>query len=506
MTKDSYMQFFETLQDKGPVAHLFEVDGKGMLYDTGTNKVVKCDKWEYEILKAILSTDSVKSVIQRLFIEEDELEIEQALQKIYNAIQQEDILNVELERKFNLTDHYSSMKDPTQTRLKQLVFEVTESCNLRCRYCTYDDEYTTHRNHGKNSMPLEIAYKALDYLASHNSEEDEVDISFYGGEPLLRFDFIKDCVAYAQKNVHVKKINFNMTTNLTLMTTEIAEYLSINDFTVVASIDGPEDIHNMYRLDSSGKGSYVKAIEGFRKLLKAYGDNVSRRIIINMVYAPPYSRKKLDTMQKFIEEEGFEDIVIQTSYPIPNSIPADYRTDEMDLSMFEWSADKLLCSFYEGSEKRPFNHDSINAFLQNIRHTYPSKEANFLLPLNHCCIPTHSRMYVTCNGDIRICERIMGSLSIGNMFDGIDFETLKEIYDEYQKKSIETCSKCWASKMCTQCFATTYTDRNFDMEKRNKFCLITKETLSKALKLYYKVYLHNPEKLLYIDTLNLQMI
>src|SRR5699024_5846365 len=106
---------------------------------------------------------------------------------------------------------------------EQLTIELTGNCNLRCKYCIYNDYYEGNRAFNTSNIDFETARKAIDYVYAH-SAEDKLAITFYGGEPLINFKVMKQCIDYSLQNIKNKQLYFSFTTNLTLMTKEIAEY------------------------------------------------------------------------------------------------------------------------------------------------------------------------------------------------------------------------------------------------------------------------------------------
>lgn len=110
-------------------------------------------------------------------------------------------------------------------RLGQLVLQVTQQCNLRCEYCAYSGIYNNNRIHTNSRMDWTTAKKAIDFFVERSIETEKCTISFYGGEPLLEFELIKKCIEYAEEIVEGKELIFNMTTNGTLLKSEIADFL-----------------------------------------------------------------------------------------------------------------------------------------------------------------------------------------------------------------------------------------------------------------------------------------
>ncbi|WBW95072.1 radical SAM protein [Oceanirhabdus sp. W0125-5] len=509
--KQEILSYFKYLQDKKPLAKLFRTDNFSYIFDTGTGKVVQCNDIEFTILDIILSKKNLEESMNKLSANINEKDFFTAMENVYNAIKEEDLLNVEVERKFHSPGHFNNLDQEINHNLRQIMLEVTERCNLRCHYCTYNDEYVPARNHGSKDMSLEVAYSAIDYLAAHGSKE-EVYISFYGGEPLLMYDLIKKSVEYAKKTIKAKKINFNITTNLTLITSEIAEFFSsIKNFCVVGSLDGPKHIHDKFRQDINGIGSFDKALSGLKKLVTAFDNSNNNKILLSMVYTPPYSDNKLKEIKEFFNNLEWlpESVGNFITYPERNSIPLQYYNENKpsntkDTSLLDWSEKIFLNSILNNDSTKTFTQDLTNTLLTRVHKREISNKAHFSFPLNGCCIPGKQRVYISPNGEVRICERVLGACSNGNVLSKIDTDKIKKVYvDDYKDVSLDTCSNCWISKVCSQCYATSFEGGKFNIEKRNSYCDSAKENFLSALKLYYKCYEHNPDSLLYLDTINI---
>lgn len=138
-------------------------------------------------------------------------------------------------------------------------------------------------------MKLPVAFAAIDYRAEHSIKKDEVAISFYGGEPLLNFPLIKSCAEYAHQKLKNKEVYFSITTNATLLTPKIANFLfSEKKFSIVVSIDGPKEIHDEFRRDIKGDGSFDRSLKGLKNLYIAFGETFVGRVSLNVVYTPAY--------------------------------------------------------------------------------------------------------------------------------------------------------------------------------------------------------------------------
>lgn len=295
---NNYMEYFKGKVPNGNYKRLgitFETREKKYFYDAGTGKVLECSQDEYTILKYITENN--------IICDADSLPIERkrllaALENIKQMMEKEAILQMP---DYDHFEPYSReyIEQKVNKEFKQLILEVTQSCNLRCGYCIYSDGDKEFRNFSNHYMEWPTAQKAIDYALEHSGET--IAITFYGGEPLLNYELLKKCMEYCKLNTYNKKVTFSFTTNLTLMTPEKAEYFAqLGNCNIMGSIDGPEPIHNRFRKTAEQKGSFFKAMEGLKNLITAYGDKSEKLISINAVLAPPYSSVLYDNINSFL--------------------------------------------------------------------------------------------------------------------------------------------------------------------------------------------------------------
>ena len=152
------------------------------------------------------------------------------------------------------------VEDLTTRKAGTLVLQITQNCNLRCSYCPYSQSSEKHRHHTNQNMSWETAKKAVDFYYDKSIDADTANISFYGGEPLLQFSLMKAVVAYSKKKFEGKKCVFSITTNATLLTKEIADFLITNEFRLAISLDGDKESNDRNRKFVSQKGSVFEKV------------------------------------------------------------------------------------------------------------------------------------------------------------------------------------------------------------------------------------------------------
>lgn len=171
-----------------------------------------------------------------------------------------------------------------ENNVHQLILQVTQNCNLRCKYCVYSGSYV-NRIHTKKRMSIETAKKAIDFYHKHNSNLETALISFYGGEQLLEIKLIHEIIIYANEVFKGKSIKYNMTTNATLLNDEIVRFLYENDISLTISLDGPQAIQDNSRVFAeSGKGTFdviMKKLDYIKENYPDYMDNISFNAVLD---------------------------------------------------------------------------------------------------------------------------------------------------------------------------------------------------------------------------------
>lgn len=168
-------------------------------YDAGTGSILRLQDSEYRLLKAIFSPTATQESVNGAFLKEDPASLEKFL--VHTA-------EMNLLRLPPITHQHcnchSDICQQIDQNLTQLILEVTQRCNFRCKYCIYNSTYDGNHNFSSSDMDWDTAKQAIDYLFDHSSKRENIYLTFYGGEPLLKFDLIKQCTDYAQQQAELK--------------------------------------------------------------------------------------------------------------------------------------------------------------------------------------------------------------------------------------------------------------------------------------------------------------
>ena len=502
---ESYVNYFERKWGGSkPFVKLFQTEFGNYLYDPGTNKLLRCNNQVYMAIQQFQIGDTKAAIDRLAFVLKKNLLIK-VLQEIVDAIEKEKIMLSNPKKTYFNSPHFSNLENEVNNNLQQIILETTEECNLRCGYCVYNGIVRDQRKHGNKKMKLSTAYKAIDYISAHSSKCETPAITFYGGEPLLSFPFIQKCVEYSHQVLEGKKITFALTTNGTTLTPKISQFLANENFGVTLSIDGPEDVHNDYRLFRNGTKTFELVMKGLKSLVEAYGEKANDLINLSMVYTPPFSSKRLDQIASLWKDYPWlGSINPSITYPHERSIPAERIKTKEDLiedkSMVQWAMDSYFDSYSRKQQINPLAKSIVEPFLVKL-----FKRPIFDFPvhrihLNGCCVPGGRKIHISTDGRITVCERVhLAPPCLGHIDTGIDFNILKRVFvNEYAEKSLGRCANCWANRLCEICYANTFSGGKYDEKRKSDKCDVVVKTVEEQFEFYSRLLYMNPEGLNYL--------
>ena len=261
---------------------LFDTATGRYLFDSGTSMIFAVDEILLDVIESFNEFEN-KMQLKEILLDKygNEKKIDSAIKfisdcsKIKESLWLEESVRTEKLEKAQKFD-CSIIKDVQESgALWQLILNVTENCNMRCKYCYLSEEYEFTRNRTSHMMDFQTAKKALDLffdkqrIIKQQNPGKAVGISFYGGEPLLNLDLIKRCVEYTKNNCPLK-FGFYITTNGTLLKDDVVDYLVDNNFNIFISLDGNKDEHDKNRVDANGKGTYDRIAKNIERLVERY--------------------------------------------------------------------------------------------------------------------------------------------------------------------------------------------------------------------------------------------
>ena len=345
-----------------------------------------------------------------------------------------------------------------------LTLNLTQECNLRCKYC-----YVEKPGLSSSVMSERIAKEAVDFLLEFEDLEG-LGISFYGGEPLLNFPVMKSTIEYASKEAEKRglpEVKYHITTNGTLLTDDIIAFLTEYHINVMMSIDGPPSIHDAMRVTPAGEGTHSLVLNRLQRLLDTTGNH---RVSASGVVT---NQGMLKTAYEYLSQLDLKDIKLsyvryldESKYALTDSQKEQYKEDMRDIAL------ECLKLLMKGI--RPPYYNFENKILQLWKHT---KRTYF-------CPAGVRRFGISPVGDIYPCgpAAAMGEWKLGTLADGLDESAVDRWADVTSFEHKSDCQECWARYLCAGGCPLRLV-RSFDEQR----CEINKHSTRLAIAIYATV-------------------
>jgi len=388
----------------------------------------------------------------------------------------------------------------------QLILEVTESCNLRCKYCAYSGLYKYQRPHLNIMMSRETAKKAVDwFLGISEKAEIERAITFYGGEPLLNFDLIKWVVDYIKEKG--LKVHHAMTTNGTLLgDSKIVNFLIDNEVDILVSLDGPADVHDECRVFASGGGTHDVIMKNMKKIYEADKDYYNKRVRYTATL--PYASRVEKTLNFMEQDHGFPLSFMRVG--LIDQVDTDfyevYGREKLDTDPFAMLFDEYCALVEKGTYDKGevagragLLNELFNLNFLMIHRRCLKKHD--IMHMNGCCIPGQRRVFADVNGSLHACERIGTKYPLGNINDGsgFDMKKVQAFQDEYIKVSFEDCRECVIQNLCFACFKMAMKDGLMNIERKRENCKTIISNITNNLRRYIDISSRNEHAFDFLD-------
>ncbi len=417
------------------VIHQYKNNGYNIVLDVNSGSVHVVDDLVYDLI-AIYEDTPREECVEKLsasYKKEDVLEAIKEVEELKDAgcLFTEDIYE----------DYITDFKK-RPTVVKALCLHIAHDCNLACRYCFAEEgEY-----HGRRAMmSYEVGRKALDFLIAHSGNRHNLEVDFFGGEPLMNFDVVRRLVAYGreQEKIHDKRFRFTLTTNGVLLSPEIEAFLNKEMANVVLSVDGRREVHDFMRPFRGGKGSYDLIMPKFVHLAESRGQ---KDYYVRGTFTHYNKDFAADVLS--LADMGFKQISVE---PVVAPESEDYAITEADLPEIMEEYDKLAREMV----KRKKEGKDFNFFHFMIDLSGGPCVAK---RLSGCGSGTEY-LAVTPWGDLYPCHQFVGEeeYCMGNVDEGV---VRTDIRDEFKTCNVyakEKCKKCFARFYCSGgCAANAY--------------------------------------------------
>jgi len=334
------------------------------------------------------------------------------------------------------------LKAKTSGVIKALCLHIAHTCNLNCSYCFASQG----KYHGDRAvMSFEVGKRALDFLIENSGSRRNLEVDFFGGEPLMNFQVVKDLVAYARsiEKEKGKNFRFTLTTNGMLIDDDVIEFANKECHNVVLSLDGRKEIHDRFRVDYAGHGSFDRIVPKFQKLVESRGGK-GYYMRGTFTHANPDFLKDIQVMLDL----GFNELSMEPVVCAPGD-PAELTAEDRAIVMEQY--EKLAMLMLEkDKEGKPFTFYHYMIDLTSGPCIYKR--------ISGCGSGTEY-MAVTPWGDLYPCHQFVGEekFKLGDIWKGVDNT---EIQDEFASCNVyarEECRNCWARLYCSGgCAANAY--------------------------------------------------
>lgn len=440
--------------------HQYKSNGYNIVLDVNSGSVHVVDDIVYDIIELYEDNDigKIKEMLSEKYPEED---INEALEEI-EELKKSGQLFAEDTYKDVVVDFKNR-----KTVVKAMCLHIAHDCNLACKYCFAEEgEY-----HGRRAlMSLEVGKKALDFLIENSGNRRNLEVDFFGGEPLMNWEVVKELVRYgrSKEKEHDKNFRFTLTTNGVLLDDEVMEFVNKEMSNVVMSLDGRKEVNDKMRPFRNGKGSYDLIVPKFKKLADSRNQT-------DYYIRGTFTRNNLDFSNDIIEyaDLGFKQMSIEPVVAAPDE-PYSLREEDIPKILEEY--DKLALEYIKRKkEGRGFNFFHFMIDLQ---------QGPCVLKRMAGCGSGTEYLAVTPWGDLYPCHQFVGQeeFLLGNVFDGI---TNTEVRDEFKLCNVyakEKCRDCFAKFYCSGgCAANSYKfhgkitdayDIGCEMERKRVECSI----------------------------------
>lgn len=521
---NAIISFINEINKNGKIhrlCKLFRTKNNFYFYDVGTGKIFEVTSEEYLVLEDLFNNNTLTDDTSKILSEDKIIKV---IDKIKEFYYKEKILQAPKLDRF-VGPQFDNLEYALNNAKTQLNLELTEKCNLRCKYCLYQEGQGGYRTFGKRDMTFDIAKKGLEELRKTNSKE--VFLSFYGGEPLLNFDLMKKCIEYAEETFFEKNISYSFTTNAVLITDEMMDFFNLykDKLFITFSIDGPQELHDKNRITTLGNGTHNLVMKNFKKVVELFGDLSEEHLLINTVISEP-SYNTNEIIQKYFDSLGWLSRNITKFCTQVASADEEFeylgingfrekemreklqKEDNDFAPLITWNRNKILNELNSSdgniSEISSIMKDYMDKELTLIHKRRLSEEPIDDYYLNGCCIPGARRIYVTTKGEYNICEKMGPAPKIGNVYDGLNIKVIKEKYiNDFSNKIIPYCGECWAIHLCPLCYVNACGEEGAKPEYRHIFCDAHRVLLEESLVMYHEIYEKNPKQLEYLNEIDI---
>lgn len=424
------------------MVHCYKLGGLNIVLDTYSGSVHVVDELAYDIVEMFeeKTTDEIVAALLAKYPDRADVtenEIRECCAQVEQLKEQGQLFTED-----TYADKAGQLKQRSAGVIKALCLHVAHTCNLNCSYCFASQG----KYHGERAiMSFEVGKAALDFLIAHSGTRHNLEVDFFGGEPLMNFDVVKKLVAYARsiEKAVGKNFRFTLTTNGMLINDDVIDFANREMSNVVLSLDGRKEVHDRFRVDYAGKGSWERIVPKFQKLVQERG-NKNYYMRGTFTHANPDFLKDIQQMLDL----GFTELSMEPVVCAADDPSALTQEDlPIVLEQYEKLAELMIQRRREG---RPFTFYHYMIDLKGGPCIYKR--------ISGCGSGTEY-MAVTPWGDLYPCHQFVGEekFRLGDVWNGV---TNTQCQDEFAACNVYArpeCADCWAKLYCSGgCAANAY--------------------------------------------------
>ena len=424
------------------MVHQYKLNGFNIVLDTCSGAVHVVDEVAYDVIELYPKKKEEVIVAELLLKYKDREDVTEEELKLCIEDVKALIESKKLYTEDTFEDMAGTFKERSGNVIKALCLHVAHTCNLNCSYCFASQG----KYHGERAvMSFEVGKQALDFLMDNSGTRRNLEVDFFGGEPLMNWDVVKQLVEYA-RNVEKergKNFRFTLTTNGMLIDDDVIDFANREMSNVVLSLDGRKEIHDRERVDYAGNGSYDRIVPKFQKLVESRGgkDYYMRG---TFTHANPDFTKDVFHMTDL----GFKELSMEPVVSAPDD-PAALTPEDLEIvkEQYEILAKEMIKRNKEGNGFT-FYHYMIDLTAGPCIYKRISG-----------CGSGTEYMAVTPWGDLYPCHQFVGEeeYKLGDIWNGVTNNDLREEFRSCNAYARPECKDCWAKLYCSGgCAANAY--------------------------------------------------
>lgn len=411
--------------------HQYKLNGYNIVLDVYSASVHVTDDLAYDAIHLIdsgMSEEAATEELRRMHPEASAEELADTFADIHELTEQGKLFTKDVYEKA------AGYLKQQSTVVKALCLLVAHTCDLNCSYCFASQG----KFHGKEGiMTIETAKRAIDFLVENSGNRRNLEVDFFGGEPLLNFELCKETVAYARsiEKAHNKNFRFTLTTNGVKLTDEVIEWANKECYNVVLSLDGRKEVHDRFRVDRAGRGSYDRIVPNFQKFVESRGD---KSYYMRGTFSH-YNTDFTNDIFHMADDLGFSELSMEPVVTDPSS-PSALTEEDLPVlyEQYEILAKDMLRREKDG-KPITFYHYMID--LEHGPCVYKRVSG---------CGSGTEYMAVTAWGDLYPCHQFVNDpeYKLGNIWDGVQHENIRDEFKECNVYARPECKECWARMYC----------------------------------------------------------